>query len=409
MMRTPRWIVMVLGLAASLGVSAIASAAGQISVYAAGSLRAPLTEAAQAYELASGVKVVLLFGASGLLKERIEKGEIADVFASANTEHPQALADSGRMATPVTFTRNQMCALAAPAIAATSETLLEHMLQGGVKLGTSTPKADPSGDYAWKIFEKAEKVSPGAYASLSAKALKLTGGPDSPPPPKDRSGYGELVATGKADIFLLYCTSAVQAVREQPQLRQIALPRSLAVWADYGVAIAKNASASAQGFVDYLVSDAGQKSFARFGFTRVAGSRLTIQLPSGQVREISLADIQKLEPFKVSAKTHGKSHEWQGTKLLTLLESAGHQVRETLWRRRIGSPVPHSGSGRRLQSRICDGRTRSHHYDLTADGGVAPGWQTAGRWRGAIALDRCRGSAWRAASAKDFPYHRWTD
>jgi ABC-type molybdate transport system substrate-binding protein len=315
-------MAMVLGLAASLGVSLTTSAAGQINVYAAGSLRGPLTEAAQAYEQASGVKVVLVFGASGLLKERIEKGESADVFASANTEHPQALADSGRMATPVTFTRNQMCALAAPAIAVTSETLLDRMLQNSVKLGTSTPKADPSGDYAWKVFEKAERVSPGAFASLSAKALKLTGGPDSPPPPKDRSGYGELVATGKADIFLLYCTSAVQAVKDQTQLRQIALPRSLAVWADYGVAIAKNANPGAQGFVDYLVSDAGQKSFARFGFARVAGSRLTIQLPSGQTREISHADIQKLEPFKVSAKAHGKSHEWQGTKLLTLLESA---------------------------------------------------------------------------------------
>jgi ABC-type molybdate transport system substrate-binding protein len=315
-------MAMVLGLAASLGVSLTTSAAGQINVYAAGSLRGPLTEAAQAYEQASGVKVVLVFGASGLLKERIEKGESADVFASANTEHPQALADSGRMATPVTFTRNQMCALAAPAIAVTSETLLDRMLQNSVKLGTSTPKADPSGDYAWKVFEKAERVSPGAFASLSAKALKLTGGPDSPPPPKDRSGYGELVATGKADIFLLYCTSAVQAVKDQTQLRQIALPRSLAVWADYGVAIAKNANPGAQGFVDYLVSDAGQKSFARFGFARVAGSRLTIQLPSGQTREISHADIQKLEPFKVSAKAHCKSHEWQGTKLLTLLESA---------------------------------------------------------------------------------------
>jgi ABC-type molybdate transport system substrate-binding protein len=35
---------------------------------------------------------VLTFGASGLLKDRIQAGERADVFASANMEHPQALA-----------------------------------------------------------------------------------------------------------------------------------------------------------------------------------------------------------------------------------------------------------------------------------------------------------------------------
>lgn len=322
-MRALHCIVMAVSLSSLLTVSPVTSAAGQISVYAAGSLRGPLTEAAQSYEQASGVKVALVFGASGLLKERIEKGETADVFASANTEHPQALAASGRMATPVTFTRNRMCALSAPTIEVTSATLLDRMLQSGIKLGTSTPKADPAGDYAWKIFEKAEKIVPGAFANLSTKALKLTGGPDSPPPPKDRSGYGELVATGKADIFLLYCTSALQAVKEQPQLRQVALPHSLAVSADYGVAIAKNAGSGAQGFVDYLVSNAGQKSFARFGFARVAGSHLTIQLPSWQARQLSYADIQKLEPFNVSAKAHGKSHEWQGTKLITLLESAG--------------------------------------------------------------------------------------
>ncbi|MEQ1518853.1 MAG: extracellular solute-binding protein [Usitatibacteraceae bacterium] len=301
----------ILATAMSISAAFTASAADEISVYSAGSLRGPLTVAAKAYERNAGVKV------------RIEKGEAADVFASANTEHPQALAASGRMATPQIFTRNQMCALASPKIEVTSATLLERMLKADVKLGTSTPKSDPAGDYAWKVFEKAEKLEPGAFATLDAKALKLTGGPNSPPPPADRSGYGELVATGKADIFLLYCTSAMIAAREQPQLKQISLPRSLAVSADYGVAVAKSARAGAQGFVDYLVSEEGQQTFTRFGFARVAGSGLTILLPSKPAQHLKFADVQKLEPFKVSATTHGVSHEWQGTKLLTLLESAG--------------------------------------------------------------------------------------
>ena len=312
-----------LGIAMSLSASLNAVAVDQISVYAAGSLRGPLTEAAQSFEQKTGVKVVLVFGASGLLKDRIEKGEVTDVFASANTEHPQALAASGKMLTPQIFARNQMCALASPKVEVTSATLLDRMLSAGVKLGTSTPRADPAGDYAWKVFERAEKLVPGAYATLNANALKLTGGPDSPPPPKDRSGYGELVASGQADIFLLYCTSAMVAVREQPQQKQIALPRSLAVSADYGVAVAKNARVGAQGFVDYLLSDEGQKTFVRYGFARVAASGLTIQLPSKPAQELQLSDIQKLDPFKVSATSHGTTHEWQGAKLLTLLESAG--------------------------------------------------------------------------------------
>ena len=48
------------------------------------------------------------------------------------------------------------------------------MLDPAVKLGTSTPKADPSGDYAFEVFAKAEKLKPGANAALEKKALQLT-------------------------------------------------------------------------------------------------------------------------------------------------------------------------------------------------------------------------------------------
>ncbi|MBK8065709.1 MAG: substrate-binding domain-containing protein, partial [Betaproteobacteria bacterium] len=120
--------------------------------------------------------------------------------------HPRRLAEAGRGEAVRLFARNRLCALAAPGFRLESATLLERMLEPGVKLGISTPKADPSGDYAWALFARAERVQAGAQAVLENKALKLTGGADSPPPPKDRSQYGQLVAEGKADLFLTYCT-----------------------------------------------------------------------------------------------------------------------------------------------------------------------------------------------------------
>ncbi len=80
-----------------------------------------------------------------------------------------------------------------------------------MRVGSSTPKNDPSGDYTWAMFEKAEKAASGAFATLSNKALKLVGGADSPPPPKDRSVYTMLMAEKKADVFLTYCTNAILA------------------------------------------------------------------------------------------------------------------------------------------------------------------------------------------------------
>lgn len=43
-------------------------------------------------------------------------GERADVFASANMEHPQALAALGRAGTVSRFARNALCALVSPRV-----------------------------------------------------------------------------------------------------------------------------------------------------------------------------------------------------------------------------------------------------------------------------------------------------
>ena len=85
--------------------------AAPVQVYAAGSLREAFTEIARDHEARTGQKVALTFGASGLLRERIEKGEPAQVFASADPDHPQRLAARGGWQAPVVFTRNALCAL----------------------------------------------------------------------------------------------------------------------------------------------------------------------------------------------------------------------------------------------------------------------------------------------------------
>jgi molybdate transport system substrate-binding protein len=234
-------------------------------VYSAGSLREPLTDIARTYEAATSTKTELVFGASGLLRERIEKGEGAQVFASADMQHPEKLAAAGMAwKEPVRMVTNKLCALASPAVNATSANLLHLLLEPGIKVGTSTPKADPSGDYAWALFRRAEQVQPGAYARLDAKALKLTGSADSPQPPTGRSTYAWLMDEGRADIFLTYCTNAVFARREVPRL-VVAVPPDLEVGAAYGLT-ARQGDAAAMQFVQYLMSPAAQSVFGRFGF-----------------------------------------------------------------------------------------------------------------------------------------------
>src|SRR5882724_12318685 len=180
-------------LAAAVVVLAMtmqAKATDPVQLYAAGSLRAALTEIAAAFEAQTGIKVQAKFGPSGLLKDEIAGGAKAEVFASANMEHPQALAKANKSGPVVLFARNRLCAMARPGLAVTSDTLLERMLDPQVKLGTSTPKADPSGDYAFEVFRKADSIRPNARSVLEQKALQLTGGAGSAAPPAGRNAYG---------------------------------------------------------------------------------------------------------------------------------------------------------------------------------------------------------------------------
>ncbi len=243
-----------------------ASAQQPVLLHAAGSLRAALTEVTKAFSAETGLPVRAIFGASGLLRERIETGEPAEVFASADRGNPEALANAGRSGPVTSFARNALCAFTRPEVAATTGTLLARMLDPAIRLGTSTPKADPSGDYAWQLFAKAEALQPGAKAALEAKALQLTGGPTSPRGPEGRNLYGHVLASGQADIFLAYCTNAGPIAAEEPALKQVALPSALVVGADYGLTLVNGASPNAGRLAMFIASPAGQAILGRHGF-----------------------------------------------------------------------------------------------------------------------------------------------
>jgi molybdate transport system substrate-binding protein len=115
-----------------------AKASEPVLLHAAGSLRSALTEVASAFEAASGQKVEARYGPSGTLKDEIAGGTRAEVFASANMEHPQALAAAGKSGPVVLFARNRLCALVRPGLAVEPATLLDRMLDSNVKLGAST-------------------------------------------------------------------------------------------------------------------------------------------------------------------------------------------------------------------------------------------------------------------------------
>jgi molybdate transport system substrate-binding protein len=117
------------------------------------------------------------------------------------------------------------------------------------------------------VFRKADKLRPGAFATLERKALKLVGGPDAPTEPAGRTVYGMLIAEGKADLFLTYCTNAMEAKKDVAGAQIVALPDELAVGADYGLTVIANASPDAYRFAMTILSADAQRILAKYGFS----------------------------------------------------------------------------------------------------------------------------------------------
>jgi molybdate transport system substrate-binding protein len=242
----------------------------ELVLYGAGSLREVMTQIAADYQETRGLQVRTDFGPSGLMRERIERGEPVDVFASADLGHPLTLQREGRSTVVAMFTRNTLCAMALPRVGLTPTNLLDRLLDPGVKLSTSTPKADPAGDYTWAMFRLADQVKLGSFAILDQKAQQIIGGTlPSVAPSATGGGVDPAVAAlreGVVDVVLGYCTSARLRMSQLPELQVVDIPEALRVGPEYGLALVKGARAGAIDLMLYILSLDGQATLKRFGF-----------------------------------------------------------------------------------------------------------------------------------------------
>jgi molybdate transport system substrate-binding protein len=136
--------------------------AAELRVFGAGSLREVMAVIGGRYHEATGIAVINEFGPSGLMRERIEKGERVDLFASADLGHPLKLLHDGRATRVALFVRNTLCGVAVPKVGLTTANFIDRLLDPTIKLGTSTPKADPAGDYTWAMFRRIDVFRPGS-------------------------------------------------------------------------------------------------------------------------------------------------------------------------------------------------------------------------------------------------------
>jgi molybdate transport system substrate-binding protein len=124
------------------------ASAESLRVMGAGSLNAAFADLLRGFPAGADNVAAPEFGPSGLMREKIEAGADVDLFASADMGQARRLAVGRPERVVIHFTRNRLCAVARTGVGLTPGNLLDRLLDPAVRLATSTPGADPSGDYA---------------------------------------------------------------------------------------------------------------------------------------------------------------------------------------------------------------------------------------------------------------------
>jgi molybdate transport system substrate-binding protein len=232
-----------------------------VRVLAAGSLRHALPEIAAAFDKTTGVTVSLSLGPAGLLRERIEAGEPFDLFASANMAHPQRLVSIGLAKEPACFARNRLVILARADLKLTPKNLAPVLSAPSTRIGTSTPGDDPSGDYAFEMFDRLDAHHPGLGETLKTRALQLVGGRHSPP----QRSAARLISEGVVDLFLGYASN-VRLQEGNPAFSVVNIPPAFSPNIEYGLTLSKGSTDETASLRDFLLSKHAAEILGRHGF-----------------------------------------------------------------------------------------------------------------------------------------------
>lgn len=236
-----------------------------VKVLSAGSMRHAFPAIIEAFGQATGIAVSLSLGPAGLLRERIEAGEAFDLFASASMAHPLRLAAADVIEEAICFARNRLCVIARADLGLTTENFLDFLSDPSVKIGTSTPGDDPSGDYAFEVFDRIETGHPGRGAAMKSRARQLVGGRNSPPAPPGKSG-GYLITDGEVDLMMSYYSNA-RLLEADPAFRIVEIPTEFSPKVEYGLGLRKGAPDEARRLQHFMLSKNGQALLKSAGFS----------------------------------------------------------------------------------------------------------------------------------------------
>ena len=253
-------VIAVLALASSIGW---AEERQELTVFTAASLTGAFSEIGKMFENETVMPVAFNFDGSQALRTQIENGAYADVFASANKKHMNAIKDAGLInnSSMVLFTKNKI-SLIIPKDNPAEIKNLSDLARPGIKIVMGT-KDVPVGDYALQIIDKLANDSafgPDYKAAVLANVISQ----------ETAVNYVVTkVALGEADVGFAYVSDITEDLASK--VDKIDIPDEFNIIAEYPMAVMNESKhpAESQEFVNLVVSDAGKAVLEKYGFSPV--------------------------------------------------------------------------------------------------------------------------------------------
>jgi molybdate transport system substrate-binding protein len=239
---------------ALLALPARAARAEDLVVYEASSLKEAFAALTAKFQAAHpGSRVVAVTAGSQELRAQIEQGAPADLFASADRRHMDALVAAQLVEAPDIFACNQLVVVTRPGLEP-------------VKTLGDLPRAE-------RVVVGAPQVPVGAYTGKMLDNAARAYGPDFRRRVDDHIVSRELnvrqvlakVLMGEADAAIVYATDAA-ALRGK--VRVVPIPTALNPIAEYPIAVLRGArhAALAHAFVELLKGPGGANALRDAGF-----------------------------------------------------------------------------------------------------------------------------------------------
>ncbi|MBF9000164.1 MULTISPECIES: substrate-binding domain-containing protein [Vibrio] len=239
-----------------------------LTVFAAGSLKAVLSEIIIQFEAQFDSSVRCHFGPAGLLARKIQRGSKVDLFASANESHPDLLVRQQLLAPGKVFATNQLCIITRPELHVTQDNLLSRLIDPNIVLSTSKPGSDPGGDYAQMFFDRVEQLHHGLGEMMRNKAQHLLGGhipAFSTTQPASVPTAARLILDRRSDIHVGYASN-IPLMKSIPGLHTMLIPDLYQITAHYKFALGKQVTPELSALADSLTSKTGKNILSHYGF-----------------------------------------------------------------------------------------------------------------------------------------------